>query len=53
MDRIIISWMITTPPGNCDFVEGSDFVQFTLDGVNVVVNKNYIEPVSTWNIVNK
>ena len=26
-------------------IDGSDFVQFTLDGVNVVVNKNYIEPV--------
>jgi hypothetical protein len=34
-----------TAIGTVTEIEGSDFVQFTLDGVSVVVNKNYIEPI--------
>lgn len=34
-----------TAIGTVTEIEGSDFVQFTLDGISVVINKNYIEPI--------
>ncbi|MDD5832397.1 MAG: DUF4145 domain-containing protein [Clostridiales bacterium] len=44
-NRIYTQLSNGTAIGTVTEIEGSDFVQFTLEGVNVVVNKNYIEPI--------
>jgi len=44
-DRIYTQLSNGTAIGTVTEIEGSDFVQFTLDGINVVINKNFIEPI--------
>jgi len=44
-DRIYTQLSNGTAIGTVEEIEGSDFVKFTLDGVSVVVRKDFIEPI--------
>ena len=43
-DRVYTQLSNGTAIGTVEPIEGSDFVKFTLDGISVVVHKDYIEP---------
>ncbi|MDO4437883.1 MAG: DUF4145 domain-containing protein [Eubacteriales bacterium] len=44
-DRIYEQLSKGTEIGEVEEIEGSDFVKFERDGITLVVNKNYIEPI--------
>ena len=44
-DRVYTQLSNGTAIGTVEPIEGSDFVKFTLDGISVVVHKDYIEPI--------
>lgn len=44
-DRIYEQLSKGTEIGEVEEIEGSDFVKFERDGIKLVVNKNYIEPI--------
>ncbi len=44
-DRVYTQLSNGTAIGTVEEIDGSDFVRFTLDGISVVVHKDYIEPV--------